>query len=179
MVQSRWFAAVGLALLAAPLPGGCGPAPPPATPPAWAAARPPIPAPPVGADSIPVQGDYVFVPGMKGPVALLHEGYVIPGNLDAAGTFLPDPKCLPYKWGEGRSAGRAYRVINCLPGTAYEYRSGRLILGFIDQEGTFIPDLGSKVISIKDYKPGGNAAPIYNLPGKFVKKGEEEGKDEP
>jgi hypothetical protein len=54
----------------------------------------------------------------------------------------------------------------------YEYRSGRLIEGLIDDDGNFVPAVDSKVIDFKSYRYGKKAIPIYNLPGSFVKKGE-------
>jgi hypothetical protein len=52
----------------------------------------------------------------------------------------------------------------------YEFRSGRLIPGDIDDDGNFIPTVGGKIIDFKDYRYGPKAPKIYNLPGKFVKK---------
>jgi hypothetical protein len=129
-------------------------------------------------DPPPAQEEYVFVPGMKGPVALLHDGNVIPGWVDSVGTFTSDPKYPPWKAGAS-TTGRFFRIINGDPGTAYEYRSGRLILGEIDQKGNFVPGLGTKVIAFEQYKPGGNAPPIYNLPGRWVKKGEKKDNGKP
>ncbi len=112
-------------------------------------------------------------------VAMIHGDTYALGKLDKAGTFTPDRKYPPVRLGEGLTSSPGFRLLNGDPGTAYEYRSGRLILGYIDQKGNFVPDLGSKVIAFEDYRPGGNAPPIYNLPGRFVKKGEEKGKDKP
>jgi hypothetical protein len=102
-------------------------------------------------------------------VALLNGTTYTIGKLDATGRFTPDRKFSPMKYGSGGS-GLSYDMLNDSPGPAYEYRSGRLILGNIDAQGDFIPDLGSKVIPFKDYRPGPDALPIYNLPGKFVRK---------
>ena len=50
------------------------------------------------------------------------------------------------------------------PEEVYEFRSGRLIKGMLQESGNFIPELGSKIIDFKDYVP--NRQPrIYNLPG--------------
>jgi hypothetical protein len=54
----------------------------------------------------------------------------------------------------------------------YEFRSGRLIKGEFDADNNFVPEAGSTVISFKDYIFTPDAIPIWNLPGKFVKKGE-------
>ena len=61
----------------------------------------------------------------------------------------------------------AWGISWFLPST---YRSGTLIRGIIDDEGDFIPDVGSTVIDFKDYKYSSRAPRIYNLPGKFVQK---------
>jgi hypothetical protein len=152
MCRSYWFAAIASSILVTSLFGGVEPL----------------------AD----RGEYVFVENTNYRVGLKHNGTYIIGYLDRTGMFTTDRKCAPIKVGESVS-GPAFTVLNGDPGTAYEYRSGRLILGQIDKDGTFVPALGSKVISIKDYRPGGNAAPIYNLPGRFVKKGEEKEKGKP
>ncbi len=126
----------------------------------------------------PAQDEYVYVPDTKRLVALTRNGCEIVGHLDETGFFTPDPK-WPVVQGGHPTSGVDIDLLNGWPGTAYEYRSGRLILGMIDQKGNFVPNLGSKVISFEQYRPGGNAPPIYNLPGRFVKKGEENGKDKP
>lgn len=55
----------------------------------------------------------------------------------------------------------------------YEYRSGKLIPGYLTGNGTFDPEPDELIIDIKDYVyvPRGSRR-IYNLPGKFVKKSE-------
>jgi hypothetical protein len=71
------------------------------------------------------------------------------------------------------SAIPPFQIINARrPGReqVYEYRSGQLIKGELDKEGNFVPELGSKVMSFKDYRAGKEALQIYNLPGRFVKK---------
>jgi hypothetical protein len=50
----------------------------------------------------------------------------------------------------------------------YEYRSGQLVKGTLNWEGNFVPEAGSRVISLKDYHHGKDALRIYNLPGRFV-----------
>src|SRR5260370_42682883 len=78
------------------------------------------------------------------------------------------------KRGEHPSSVPKYEVIN---GSAkkriYEYRSGRLLLGEMDEQGNFIPTVGAKVTDFKDYVYSTQGPKIYNLPGKFVRKGEE------
>lgn len=52
----------------------------------------------------------------------------------------------------------------------YEYRSGRLIKGVLWEDGTFVPEIGSQVIGLKEYRPGTGWPRIYNLPGRLVPK---------
>jgi hypothetical protein len=56
----------------------------------------------------------------------------------------------------------------------YEYRSGRLVSGNLDTDGNFLPDVGAPVTDFQDYRPVPGARRIYNLPGRFVEKGQEE-----
>jgi hypothetical protein len=60
------------------------------------------------------------------------------------------------------------------PVKAYEYRSGRLILGTFTN-GEFVPEAGSTVKKFEDYKYG-NEPWIWNLPGYFVRKDQVEPK---
>lgn len=154
-------------LLAAGVAPGCAPnAPPP-------------PAGEAGAS------EYVFVPDTDRLVAIERvtpESTTLIGRLDIAGNFLEDPP--PDKAPPGPPpdpAKRGIPVINApyvtavgerVPQAAYEYRSGRLVKGVIDPNGNFVPEPGSKVIAFADYRytPGG--LPIWNLPGRFVKKSE-------
>jgi hypothetical protein len=64
-------------------------------------------------------------------------------------------------------------LINWGKREVYELRFGRLILGELDGKGNFVPKLDSEIRSFNDYKPGEGVPPIYNLPGKFVKKNEQ------
>jgi hypothetical protein len=132
----------------------------------------PCPAP-TGAAAAEPEEELVFVKDTNRLVALIRYDYEIVGHLDETGFFTPDPKYRVVRGGRPGTSGQL-DVLNGSPGTAYEYRSGRLILGEFDQDGNFVPDLGSKVIAFMDYKPGGNAPGIYNLPGRWVRKGEEE-----
>jgi hypothetical protein len=132
----------------------------------------PCPAPP-GAPAAEPEEELVFVKDTSRLVSLTRHDWETVGHLDETGWFTPDPK-YPVVRGHRPSTSGSITLLNGSPGTAYEYRSDRLILGEIDQDGNFVPALGSKVIAFEQYRPGGNAPEIYNLPGRFVKKGEEE-----
>jgi hypothetical protein len=92
------------------------------------------------------------------------------GKLDAAGNFIAEAGC--YNLTTEQNAvppGMVYLNENGM-NAVYEYRSGRLIIGKLDQEtDNFIPDLGGKVIDFKEYRYGVDV-PIWNLPGYFMPK---------
>jgi hypothetical protein len=93
------------------------------------------------------------------------------GKLDAAGNFIPDKRYFrSFKKGQPRSAVPPCTLINSAQKGIYEFRSGRLIPGDLDDDGNFIPAVGGRIIDFKDYRYGPKAAKIYNLPGKFVRK---------
>jgi hypothetical protein len=72
-------------------------------------------------------------------------------------THVRTPTKLPFVYNRPRDGKPAEDV--------YEFRSGRLIEGELKADGNFVPKLGSKVTSFKDYAPGPAARRIYNLPG--------------
>ncbi len=95
------------------------------------------------------------------------------GKLNSAGAFVPDCRWRGLRLGTALSSVPHFQIINLRrPGRihVYEYRSGRLIKGELDEEGNFVPDLGSQVIDLKDYHYSDNAPRIYNLPGRFEPK---------
>lgn len=90
------------------------------------------------------------------------------GKLDADGVFYEMHRHLAPP-----ADGPEYAVILPALGDgrpAYEYRAGRLIRGKL-RDAAFVPDEGSKVIPFSDYHYGPGAPPVWNLPGRFVKKG--------
>jgi hypothetical protein len=101
-------------------------------------------------------------------IAYLKPWYLI-GQLDADGDFT-----FLGKYNEiGADPKHPFPVINAFgpnPKAVYEFRSNRLIKGTMRQDGTFLPDLDSKVTRFEDYKYGPEAAPIWNLPGYFMHK---------
>lgn len=111
-----------------------------------------------------VENTAAFVGMQRGKTVLL-------GKLDHAGNFLRDCASPPLRLGSGQSGAPPYELINFRrPGRihVYEYRSGRLVKGALDNDGNFVPDVGSQVIDSKDYHYNKGALHIYNLPGKFV-----------
>ena len=122
----------------------------------------------------PMPTEYEFVPDTDPLFRLSRIGYFAIGKLDEAGNFIPDPR-----WADVTHAGSGIpftQLLNGPPGPAYEYRSGRLIPGELDKKGNFIPEIGGKIIPLEDYRPGPKAIRIYNLPGRFVKKEQKDGK---
>jgi hypothetical protein len=116
--------------------------------------------------------DYEFVLDTNRWVVVPHGKSDSLGKLDKEGNFHPDPRWINVREGSYPS----HAVLNFPSGKAYEYRSGRLVLGELDEEGNFIPKLYSKVIDFKDYRFSETATRIYNLPGKFVKKKDKDAK---
>jgi hypothetical protein len=115
---------------------------------------------------------YEFVPDTDRFVGLYRGNRESIGKLDHKGNFIPDPRWVDI----GEGSYFMHERINLHAGPAYEFRSGRLILGEIDKEHNFIPKLDSKVIDFEDFKFSETAIRIYNLPGKFVKKKDKDSK---
>jgi hypothetical protein len=115
--------------------------------------------------------EYVFILDTKRLVDVVAPHTFSMGRLDAAGNFSPLPELTNLSRHEALSGippseplnGRAEKNV-------YEFRSGRLIKGEVDNKGNFVPEIGAKVIDFKDYhyRPGGPR--IWNLPGRFEKK---------
>jgi hypothetical protein len=119
--------------------------------------------------------EYEYVEDLKTMVRHRCGDMMYIGYLDAAGNFYPDadyPRGWPARRGGNFPIARVTNGPFVLPeDRVYEFRSGRLILGVLKENGDFIPDLGAKVIPFKDYRYSKDALRIYNLPGKFVEKG--------
>jgi hypothetical protein len=110
--------------------------------------------------------EYEFVPDIGRRVGLICGPRVRRiGKLDAKGDFRVEFE-LP-----GIGSEPTYTLLNgARPLKAYEYRSGRLILGTMMPDGNFVPEVGSTVIDFKDFHYSPTATPIWNLPGYFKKK---------
>lgn len=118
------------------------------------------------------EDQYVFAPDVDRLVGIVRGDFVLIGRLDLQGNFSESMRRVP---GPVSSALPPYTIINSFaadlkPRPVYEYRSGRLIKGVIDLKCNFVPDVGSTVILFKDYRYSPKALPIWNLPGRFVKK---------
>jgi hypothetical protein len=130
---------------------------------------PAAPAPPI---------EYVFVPVADMPANFDWGGTEIHvGTIDARGNFhlrkkvskLEVWKARHFDYAEGTGS---YKFPE--PVRVYEFRSGRLILGTMRPDGEFIPEAGSTVRKLEDYKYGQDYV-IWNLPGYFKKKDAPEG----
>lgn len=111
---------------------------------------------------------FVFVEDTSREVAVYLGDFVLLGKLDKHGELQLESKNL-----KNSTSLPEWRKIAINPPTpagkkVYEFRSGRLIRGEIKDDGSFVPDIGSKVTEFKDYKYTTDAIPIYNLPGRFV-----------
>ena len=140
----------------------------------------------VGTKTAQPGGTYEYVEDTA-PFVEMHRGkFLSIGKLDAAGNFIADKRWLNLTGGFSavpvdrfvnassikrmKQETNGHIVVKIFVEPVYEYRSGTLIRGIIDDEGDFIPDVGSTVIDFKDYKYSSRAPRIYNLPGKFVQK---------
>lgn len=111
---------------------------------------------------------YVFVEDVNRPVAVYLNQFVLLGKLDTNGEFRLESKNL-----RNSTELPKWRTIAINPPTfrgekVYELRSGRLIRGEIKDDGSFVPDLRSRVIDFRDYRYYPDGPRIYNLPGYFV-----------
>src|SRR5262245_38136398 len=111
--------------------------------------------------------EYVFVQDLNRLVAVFQGKNELVGTLDADGNFLQ-----LYRHQRGASVNHIppSTPINFVldkPKDVLEFRTGRLIKGQMTPKGSFVPELGSKVIRFEDYRYGPGATPIWNLPGYF------------
>lgn len=108
--------------------------------------------------------EYKFRTDVPTMCSIVLAGRLYTGALDARGNFVWDPALSAGISGPG--------ILNMSDDEpVYEYRSGYLIKGVINEHLKFVPELGSKVTSFKDYRYSKNAIRIYNLPGEFREKG--------
>jgi hypothetical protein len=122
-----------------------------------------------GADPVPPV-EYTFVENTSRDVGVVRGQLLLVGKLDAAGNFVQSRQ---FPLGKPWSAdGPMVMIINdySVHKKVYEFRSGRLILGELADDGSFVPAAGSAVIKLEDYRHGPDAIPIWNLPGYFMKK---------
>ncbi len=125
-------------------------------------------------------GPLEYVPNVGREVAIDEEQeegcFFIYGHLDARGNFLRDVRRpvvmqLLTPAGPYPDPGMVINFCAFEGEPVYEFRSGYLIRGVFRSLGAgFIPDVGSRVIAFKDYRPGKGVPRIYNLPGSFVKR---------
>jgi hypothetical protein len=124
---------------------------------------------------------YSYLPVRTPHVAKVYIGYMqggkfVPatvqlflGNIDESGNFVPYSKELQESCLRPVS-GYPVHIINkplVEKETVYEYRSGMLILGYLNEAWQFVPKPGSQVIEFRDYEYAEDAIRIYNLPGQF------------
>jgi hypothetical protein len=115
--------------------------------------------------------EYEFVKDTSRWVMLIEGDTQSIGKLDAEGDFVADWAFLQQKRHQRSSVEPDYVILNApAQKGVYEFRSGRLIPGDLDDDGNFIPTLGGRIIDFQDYRYSPKAPKIYNLPGKFVHK---------
>jgi hypothetical protein len=126
---------------------------------------------PPPAAAYPPPGTYVYVPRSQREACFQWGEEVHIGTIDARGGFhlrqkVPRAEAFP-PLGHGPRIP-APPLAFPRPAKVYEFHSGRLILGTMMPDGEFIPEAGSTVIKIEDYKYG-QMPLIWNLPGYFKK----------
>jgi hypothetical protein len=95
------------------------------------------------------------------------------GQFDPDGNFVPDarlPPCSmptdfpPYYTPPGFLGPIRWRIASAAGANepTYEHRSGRLIAGVATPQG-FVPEIGSKILDLKDYDIKTADRPIYNM----------------
>lgn len=88
------------------------------------------------------------------------------GKINKSGDFVHEIKNIHKSWSLGIPP---HSVINGGPKRkAFEFRSGVLIPGEIQDDGRFVPEVGGKIIKFADYTYSLTAPRIWNLPGYFV-----------
>lgn len=119
--------------------------------------------------------EYVFVPDLS----IRYRHYLgestCLGKLDIHGTFIHDMTTINSKFG---IIGGPSKLIEAKTPNekVYEYRSGVLVPMYISDKNKLIPEVGGKIIDFKDYHYSPTARRIYNLPGRFVLKSQQEEK---
>jgi hypothetical protein len=127
--------------------------------------------------------EYAFKQDLTRRVGVYRGTQIYPGTLDEHGNFIPDKDCKSFRnpllpiGGDDHVQDKLkfnrYIVINLqkeVNESVYEYRSGILIFGSLDDDGNFIPMLGERPILFLNYTGERTKHRIYNLPGDFVPK---------
>lgn len=115
-------------------------------------------------------------------VGFLREGAMHIGTFDADGGFhevetlnIRNQSSIKLKqvgeeWIDNRLSGPYTNVS--WRGPAFEYKAGRLVSGEVNSQGVFVPGnaTANRIGDFRDYLPGPNAPPIWNLPGYFMRR---------
>ena len=120
----------------------------------------------IRANFIPGTETYKFVSNTERWVCVIRNNGQFLGKLDLHGEFTQEKRMPAGSWSVGVPP---HVVINGgSPRKAYEFRSGVLIPGEIQDDGRFVPEVGGKIIKFSDYTYTPTASRIWNLPGYFV-----------
>jgi hypothetical protein len=98
-----------------------------------------------------------------------HAAYPVIGRLSSTGEFYQGCDETQYLWlsAFGLPAFHRINILLTPNEEVYEYRSGLLIKGNLNDDYQFIPQLDSQITSFKDYQYKIGGIRIYNLPGQF------------
>ncbi len=119
-------------------------------------------------------GEYNFVLDTERMVGIDKSDCTEVGKLDKNGVFTVHYKRTfsTAQTGEKFSigGGPGYARLNITgpyPAKAFEFRSGNLHPGVMEEGGRFVPDANGKVVSFSNYRYSPVTPPIWNLPGYF------------
>lgn len=124
------------------------------------------------------QYSYQYIPNIR--VTGVVANKFCEGTLAKDGAFEPDISMLfsGKSRAQGSGIGAPYYTIGFTnEQKLYEYRSGILIPVIYYSKLGIVPEIGGKIIDIKEYRYSPTARRIYNLPGRFVLKENKQGKE--
>lgn len=122
---------------------------------------------------------YEYQEDLKRKVGFFRGEDIVIGTFDRDGGFHQSGTVKPLKI-DGESSSLyvlrsvdfmdASMVLQYRQAKVFELRSGMLIPGQFAKNGLFVPEDKGKIIKFADYTYNELARPIWNLPGKYVKK---------
>ena len=122
---------------------------------------------------------YEFQEDVKRKVGFFKGEQIVIGTFDQTGEFhqsgIVKPVMLDGELGSVYILRRVtyedtVRVLQYRQAKVFELRSGMLIPGQFAKNGLFVPENGATISKFADYSYSELARPIWNLPGKYVKK---------
>ncbi len=96
------------------------------------------------------------------------------GHFNQDGEFIPIVSIIPRadEWDITSNAPRPLESVFREKERLYELRHGVLIPVFYYRERGFVPEVGGEIVPFSEYKYTPLSRRIYNLPGRFIPKGQ-------